>query len=225
VIEQRKDAMYNTLINFMRKDYPDALEKAYEFFFEEENPEDFMMGTALELVFVNFEDWLLCDYRSKKGIGVMEMYLSNNDVDGEYREMLEAMKASVISLYEVSAVYGGLKLKDLLLEEEISFDKNPLPQLQAGSVFATRLIRLKGDNLLGRCVYPFSKRVEERLREDLDQNFKRYKKRKNPEGDLREFLKDEAYIFNTIWIAYLYSEQSGRRGQTKGRQDDGEISG
>jgi hypothetical protein len=202
--EEMRDGLYNSVIGYMRKEQAETLEKAYEFFWEEEYPEDFMSGPPLELGFLNFEDWLVCDYRSQDGTGAIDMYKGGNDVDSDSEDMLQAMKDSLISLFEVISSDGGLRLKDLVLGDKITFDANPLPQLSEGGVFAARLIEPGDGHLLGRCVYPFTKELSGNVTDAIMHNFKRYKKSKNPKGNLRQFLKDESYIFNTIWVSNLF---------------------
>jgi hypothetical protein len=202
--EEIRDKLYNAVMSHMRKELPKEIESAYDFFWEEEYPDEFLSGMPLELAFMNFEDWLVCDYRYPDGTTAIEMFKLKNEVDKDSDDMLSSMRDSFISLYEVISIEDGLGLRDLVLEEEIDFPRNPLPQLEKGSVFAARLIESEGEYLLGRCVYPFTKDVLDDIMDAIDKGFRRYKKHNNPEGERRQFLKDESYTFNTIWISNLF---------------------
>lgn len=192
--------LYTAAIEYVRLNHTDEIDKAYEYFWEEDFPEDFLRGTALEMAFMNFEDWLLCDYRFPETF--IDAYMEANPV-GEDAEVLNAMKNSVISLYEVVSSDGGLRLKDLLLDEEAVIEDGA-PELGAGEMFAARLLDIGGKKVMGLCVYPFGSRVKDIVLKYVDKQFKRYTDRKNPEGTMRQFLKDEAYLFNAIWINGLF---------------------
>lgn len=202
-----RDDLYNAVIEFMRDEHSGMIDEAYEFFWEEEYPEDFLSGTALELGFINFEDWLVCDYAPKEGAGAIDMYMEKNRAEGERREMLLAMKGSFICLYEALPAQGGLGLRDLVLGGETTVE-NDLPHLKEGNVFAARLVPFGGGQVFGRCVYPFTKELTGEITAALIKNFDRYKKHKAPGGDLRRFLKDESYLFNTIWVSNLFRRKA-----------------
>jgi hypothetical protein len=193
---------YNSVVQYARQTHADEIDKAYEYFWEEEYPEDFLSGRALELGFVNFEDWLVCDYRPADGKGLIDRYVEEQRPGPEAVRVLEAMRDSVISLYEVVAGNGAATLRDIALGEDVPIKDERLSGLLPGKVFAARIIDLGGEHVLGRCVYPFADRKEAVLKA-LDSQFQRYLKNKDPEGDMARFIAEESYMFNTIWVSTL----------------------
>lgn len=193
---------YNSVVQYARQNHAEEIEKAYEYFWEEEFPEDFLSGRALELGFVNFEDWLVCDYRAGDGKGFIDRYVDEQKPGAETVRVLEAMRDSVISLYEVEAENGAVALRDIARGKDVPIKDERISGLAPGSVFAARIIDLGGERVLGRCVYPFADRKEAVLTA-LDSQFQRYLKNKNPEGDMAGFLVEESYMFNTIWVSLL----------------------
>ncbi len=67
-----KGELFQSVVTFARTKQADLIDKAYEFFWEEEDPQDSFGGTALSLGFINFEDWLVCDYRTEDGNSLID---------------------------------------------------------------------------------------------------------------------------------------------------------
>jgi hypothetical protein len=200
----RLTEQYNEVMDFMRTGNADVIDVGYEFFFEEDDPDEYMGGRALELAFVNFEDWFVCDYIPPRSKHVIDLYREALKPEGEAALLLGAMKDSCISLYKVISVDGGLRLKDMLLDEEVAFPSNPVEGIEPGMVFGARIIRVDGTAYLGRCVYPFTETVMDRVMKSIDATRRRYLKNKNPEGSVRDFLRDESYMMNMVWITNLH---------------------
>lgn len=220
--ENRVIDPFQSVLNYARENHADEIDKAYEYFWEEDYPEDFLTGMALDIAFVNFEDWLIHDYRNRDGDSLIDLYKKDNKVADEESRLLNIMKESLLSLYEIiSQGKEGINLKDLLLGEELVLNDETglmthLHALPPGYIFATRLGCVheftagSGDpaegrcTIMGKCIYPFGPVFKDTVLDSIDSVFKRYKKNKNPKGTMRDFLKDEAYIFNTIWMSNLY---------------------
>ena len=213
-------ALYAEVIAFMRQRHPDLIDAAYDYFWEEEYPEDFLHGMPLELGFFNFEDWLICDWRipedggndssalrfSRTGVTDLCLEETGQGGDREKSEAFGALKRSFISLYEAKTAEGGSAvLDDVFSGRTYTFTKVPFEGLSAGSLFAARVVEFGGGkNVMGGCIYPFPSSMRQVVLDSVGRQFARYKKNKNPEGSLPDFLKDESYIFNTIWTNNLY---------------------
>jgi hypothetical protein len=76
-------------------------------------------------------------------------------------------------------------------------------KIKVGELFATRLIKLNGEIIMGRCVYPFRASLKDEVLRYIDMQFKRYLKNENPSGNIESFLKDASSIFNTIWVTTI----------------------
>ncbi len=75
--------------------------------------------------------------------------------------------------------------------------------LKKGDLFATRLIKINGEVLMGKCVYPFSETMKPDVLKYIDMQFRRYLKNENPSGTMESFLKSQSSVINTIWLTLM----------------------
>ena len=61
--ESLKTDLVSSIIQFVRENHAETIDKAYKYFWDDNTPDEFMGGTALSLGFLNFEDWLIFDYK------------------------------------------------------------------------------------------------------------------------------------------------------------------
>jgi hypothetical protein len=199
--------LFESIMNFARTNHAELIDKAYEYYWEEDDPEDFMGGTALGLAFINFEDWFVCDHRTEDGESIIDMYrdasegLSEDDL-----KALEAMRDSHLSIYEVVASGDQVALKDLVLDEEFTTEHDSLKSLKDGDVFASRFINLDGERVMSRCVYPFSTGAKDHVMENFGIALKRFMKHE-PEGTVRDFIKKYSYTFNILWLDNIFKSR------------------
>lgn len=203
--EQLKTDLVCSVIQFVRENHAATIDKAYEYFWDNNTPDEFMSGTALSLAFLNFEDWLIFDYRVKpdEEETFIDIYLKDRAVKEYEAALLHRLKDSVISLYEVSSVARDKRivLKDLLLESEHTLrDKALTRGLNKGDIFATRLITLDGKTCMSGCVYPYTAADRKTVLTYVEKQFKRYTRNVNPKGSMRDFLKDYGDVLNIIWM-------------------------
>ncbi len=207
--QQTRAGLYGEVISHMRAKHPDIIDAAYDFFWEEEYPEEFLSGLPLELGFVNFEDWFICDYTDPNAGFMTDLYLEDTGQKENAGKVaaMKALKDSFISLYEVKKIApssgGQAELEDVLLGGTLPVSV-PASGMKAGDLLATRVIDLEGRCVMGACLYPFGGAVKKVVLESVSIPFERYRKNKKPGGGLRDFLKDEGYIFNVIWLSGLY---------------------
>ena len=133
----------------------------------------------------------------------IDIYLKNNTLKDDETALLNSIKDSVISLYEVSSVAKDKRivLKDLLMDSEHTLrDKSLTRGLNKGDIFATRLLTLDGKTCMSGCVYPYTADQKKTVLTYVDKQFKRYTKNVNPDGTMRDFLKDYGDVLNVIWM-------------------------
>ncbi|MCK4910986.1 MAG: hypothetical protein KAR83_05070 [Thermodesulfovibrionales bacterium] len=196
---------YAEVTEFARQKYEKAIDTAYDFFWEEEDPMDMMGGSALELGFINFEDWLVCDYRpEEKSPGFIDLFLHSENPSDEIKEVLEKLKVSYISLYEVKKAGNPVVLSDIATgDDDFEVNDEQLSHLEKGYAFAARFIETDGERKIGRSVYPFGIKMKDEILKLINAQFARYKKNKNSEGTMKDFLVDESYAFNMTWMSCL----------------------
>lgn len=200
----------NEISEFIYEHYQEDIQDAFEIFWEEERPEEILQGMMLDIGELNFDDWLTIDYRNPYGESFLELYEKYTELDQKDRSIIDALKVSWISLYEVEAIEEGrMRLRDLLLDTVIIPTWQPSVQLKPGDLFATRFIRLNQEFFMGKCLYPFSSSLKKEVLRYLDMQYKRYLKNENPEGTMASFLKEASSIFNTIWITLMVHRNSG----------------
>lgn len=191
------------VLKYVRDNFHEEIDKAYEYFFEEEYPEDFLKGTALRLAFINFEDWLICDYKIDNKESFIELYIKNNKgLKNTELKVLNEMQNSIISLYEISSL-TPLVIQDIIFDIKLLPPAKVLRKGQIGDLFATRFLKINGRLKMTGCVYPYGKRKEKVLGY-INKQFSRYIKDNKPDLTMRDFLKSHSDLFNIIWISHLY---------------------
>jgi len=202
--ESLKTDLASSIIQFVRENHAETIDKAYAYFWDDNKPDEFISGTALSLGFLNFEDWLIFDYKvndEKKTF--IDIFLETHPLKSGETALLNSIKDSVISLYEVSSVAKDKKivLEDLLMGGEHTLrDKALTRGLNKGDIFATRLLTLDGKTSMSGCVYPYTAAQKETVLTYMDTQFKRYTRNVNPDGTMRDFLKDYGDLLNVIWM-------------------------
>jgi len=205
--ESLKTGLIFRIIQFARDNHAETIDKAYEYFWDENKPDEFMGGTALSLGFLNFEDWLIFDYKVKPyNETFIDIYLKNNTLKDDEASLLRSMKDSVIGLYEVKAVVRDKRtvVKDLLMDGEYTLmDKALTSGLNRGDIFAARLLTLDGKTRMSGCVYPYTVDQKKDVLTYMNKQFKRYIKNVKPDGTMRDFLKDYGELLNIIWMNFI----------------------
>jgi hypothetical protein len=200
--------LFQDIIQYIRLNHTDSIDNAYTYFWDKENPDEFLSGTSLSLGFHNFEDWLVFDYKANEaGESFIDLYIKQKqDLDQETIGLLGRAKASVLSLYEVVSVSKDKRvhLRDLLLEEEIELKEKSLTRgLNKGDIFATRIMKLDKMDRMGSCVYPFVQSQKKQVLAYVSRQFGRYIRNVKPDGAMRDYLKDYGDVFNIVWMNFF----------------------
>jgi len=203
--EALKTELVQSIINYVRKNHADAIDKAYAYFWDEKNPDEFLTGNALYIGFVNFEDWLIFDYKTNNnGETFIDLYIKNSTgLKDDERTLLNKIKGSLSSLYEAVSVSKDKRvlLKDLLIGGEISLKEKALTKgLKKGDIFATRLLPIDKGHAMSGSVYPFRAEDKKTVLEYVNRMFRRYTKNENPNGTMKDFIKDYGDVFNMAWM-------------------------
>jgi len=205
-------SLFQKIIHYIRVNHSDVVDKAYSYFWDNENPDEFMGGTALSLGFHNFEDWMVFDYKvNEEGETFVDLFIKDRkDLPEDSVDLLQRAKNSCLRLYEVASVSKDkhLLLKDILFDKEITLrDKSLTSGLNKGDLFATRLLKLDGRDMMSGCVYPYLAGQKKQVLAKIDKQFKRYVRNVKPDGTLVDYLKDYGDIFNLIWMEFIGTPQ------------------
>lgn len=205
-------SLFQEIIHYIRVNHSDVVDKAYAYFWDNENPDEFMGGTALSLGFHNFEDWMVFDYKvNEEGETFVDLFIKDRkDLPEDSVDLLQRAKNSCLRLYEVASVSKDkhLLLKDILFDKEITLrDKSLTSGLKKGDLFATRLLKLDGRDMMSGCVYPYLAGQKKQVLAKIDKQFKRYVRNVKPDGTMVDYLKDYGDIFNLIWMEFIGTPQ------------------
>ncbi len=206
--EDIKTGIARIIMEGARDRHTETIDKAYEYFWDSHHPDEFLSGAALELGFLNFEDWFIYDYKANEfGETFLDLYAKDNDcLSSEESSVIAKMKESVLSLYEVASVSRDKRvlLKDLLLGGEVPLREKMLTRgLNKGDLFAARMLELDGKHVMSGSVYPYMQSQKKRVLNYVEKQYARYKRHIKPEGTMREYLKDYGDIFNLVWLELL----------------------
>lgn len=190
------------VMQYARMNHDNFIDEAYDYFWEEDDPTEMIGGIALELGFMNFEDWFICDYAPKEGTPIIDRFIEDFKPDEKSLAMLKAMRDSGLRLYETANVGGKMVFKDVLLGGEYAPTNSALPPLNEGDVFAARLIGSGQDKMMSRAIYLFTKDLKDKVIELVNSQHKRYQ-RKSAGASMQEFLDSETYLFNMIWASLI----------------------
>jgi len=200
-------ALFQDIVQHVRINHAEVIDKAYSYYWDGENPDEFLAGTALSLGFHNFEDWMVFDYKvNEEGETFVDLFVKSQKLSDDAASLLRRAKDSVLSLYEVSSVAKDKRvlLKDVLLDREVDLrDKAMTQGLKKGDLFSTRILNLDGKDVMGGCVYPYLSSQKKQVLAYIGRQFKRYTKNVRQNGSMKEYLKDYGDVFNLIWMNFI----------------------
>ena len=211
--EDLKSQLFQSVIEWIRTNHAETIDKAYEYFWDEESPDEFLKNTSLALGFINFEDWLMFDYKANEQKETfLDLYVKDNKgLKEEELDIVRKVKGSVLSLYEVLSVSKDKRvlIKDLLMGDEFSLREKALTRgLKKGDIFATRLLNLDGNTVMSGCVYPYTADKKENALNSINKQFKRYVKNVDPKGTMKDYLRDYGDVFNLLWMRFILDESA-----------------
>lgn len=200
--------LFHDIIQYVRVNHTEAIDKAYSYFWDGETPDEFLSGGALMLAFHNFEDWMVFDHKiNEEGDTYIDLFIRDTkDLDDRTVALLRRAKDSVISLYEVTSVSKDKRvlLKDILLDREAELKEKSLTQsLNIGDLFATRLFKLDSIDVMSASVYPYNTSQKKEVLAYVDKQFKRYIRNVKQDGTMQDYLKNYGDVFNLIWMNFI----------------------
>ena len=192
------------LLKFFKRNYEHTLDDARLLFWGDFDPDKHLDDATFNIASQNFWEWVIHDFivdreNDKK---LIDLYMEKTRViSADEHKVLNMMRNSVISLYEVQEVFPekGLLLKDLLLGGEYDVkEKAATRSLSRWDIYATRLLYIDGEYIMSGSVYPYPVKQKERILEDIHAEFEDYRQ-DYPDGAMDDFLKRESGIFNFYW--------------------------
>jgi len=204
--ESIKQRLIQEILAFAKRRFGDYIDDAYDYFWDEFDPERNLSDELFRFSDINFWEWLVHDWipDEEDGKTLIGHFKENNKrLTMEELRVLDIMNNAVISLYEVQNVFfeKGLLLKDLLIGGEYDvMEKMATRSARKWDIFAGRLLHLDGKYILSGAVYPYPVRQKEGIIKTINKWFKEYKK-DYPDGTMDDFLKSEGDMFNFFWYS------------------------
>lgn len=201
--ETIKQRLVQDILRLAKGKFVDRLDEAYDYFWSDFDPEEYLTADYLQSADINFWEWVVHDWvPDDDGKALIDYFIEGNkNLSPDELKILNMMNHSVISLYEVQEVFPekGLILKDLLMGDEYDVrEKMATRSLRKWDIFATRLIHLDGRYIMSGCVYPYPVNQKESIINYINDTFEGFRK-DYPDAAIDDFLKSEGDIFNFHW--------------------------
>jgi len=199
------EELFQSVIEYIRKEHEKEIDEAYDYFWEEEDPEEMLGGTGLAMGFHNFEDWMVCDYINKETQkSFIDHYIETKSPSEGEAKALSLMKDSYISIYEVKSIGDSVTLNNVATGDDITISDDRLKTLSIGDMFGARVLDLGDGPFLTSAIYPFGNKFREHVMKHLEAMYNRYAKHCEGEKCMEDFLKQESYTINTVWVTCLF---------------------
>jgi hypothetical protein len=196
------------VLAFSRQQFPETVEGAYDQFWAGFDPREKLEDEALELAEINFWEWFIHDYQvPEEGyMTPIELYEKGGGrLDPERIAVLEKMRKSVLSLYEVAEVLPekGLLLNDLFLGGTYAVrEKLGTSGIGKWDILAVRLIFLDDVYAISGAIYSFPRPARAALLKQLVALYNKYRTGA-PDGSRADFLKLFGDYFNRSWCVQM----------------------
>jgi len=199
-----RSKLVQDLLKFFNRNYGHTLDDARFLFWGDFDLEEHLDDATFDIASQNFWEWIVHDFVVDEDSDrtLIDLYMENTRViTADDHKVLNMMKNSIISLYEVQDVFPekGLLLKDLLLGGEYDVkEKTATRSLSRWDIYGTRLLYIDGKHIMSGSVFPYPVKQKERVLQDIHSEFEGYRK-EYPDAAMDDFLKRESAIFNFYW--------------------------
>lgn len=203
-----RDGLIHEILTFAKKRFGDYIDDAYDYFWDDFDPEKELDKELLQFSDVNFWEWVTYDWVPDENDGrtLIEHFIeSNKRLIPDELKVLKTMNKAVISLYEVQEVFPekGLLLKDLLMGGEYDIrERLATRSAKKWDIFAARLLHLDDKYIMSGCIYPYHIEKKERILTNINEIFEDYKEECSG-ASMDDFLKAEGDIFNFFWYEII----------------------
>jgi len=203
-----RSELVRKVLAFSHERFPEAIETAHELFWRDFDPEAELKGESLQAAETSFWEWFIHDFQiEEEGYATpIELYEEGPMVlDPERIGMLERMRKTVLSLYEVADVLPekGLLLNDLFRGGQSTVrERLGTRGLRKWDIITARLISVDGVDVISGGIHPFPRSAKRELLESLEKMYCKYGKRA-PEDSRTDFLKLFGYYFNRFWCGLV----------------------
>ena len=222
-----KKRQVDAILTYLSKEHREAIEDAYEIYFDEFDPEEHLDGGLLNMAMINFWDWVvsdaLADYDDPdSATTLLDHYIEDHrqQLTADELSVLDRLRNSHISLYEVVEVYPeeGLVFEDLLLGGSTKVrERTATRYLNKWDIVAVRLLEIDGEQVMSGSIYSYHRHRKDKLIEELKDDFELLRD-ENADMSEREMLKVNGDLFMYYWYEPLLYPEAPRIETTGGEQ-------
>jgi hypothetical protein len=211
-----KKRQVDAILTYVSKEHREAVEDAYEIFFDEFDPEEHLDDGLQNMAIINFWDWVvsdaLADYNDPDNLTtLLDLYIDDNReaLSDDDMSVLRKIRNSHLSLYEVAEIYPeeGLLFEDLLLGGSFNVrERTATRYLNKWDIIAVRLLEIDGEQVMSGSIYSYHRHRKAKLIEELNDDFALLRD-ENTRITMREMLKENGDLFMYYWYEpLLYPE-------------------
>lgn len=211
-----KQRQVDAVLTYLSAHHREAIEDAYEVFFDEFDPEEHLDGGLQNMAMINFWDWVvsdaLADYDDTDSrTTLLDHYIEDHRAQLTVDELnvLNKLRDSHLSLYEVAEVYPeeGLVFDDLLLGGATKVrERTATRYLNKWDIVALRLLEIDGEQVMSGSIYSYHRHRKDKLIDELKGDFELLRD-ENADMTVREMLKENGDLFMYYWYEpLLYPE-------------------
>lgn len=177
-----KKKLIKEILSFFKRYYSYSLKEALKYFWPELEEQKQLPKEISETGGINFYEWIIFDWTPEEDENtVIDFFMKKNSEKLSIDELkvLNVMRKSVLSLYEVQEVFPemGLLLKDLLLGGEyLVRERLASRKLVKWDIFATRLLYVDGKYIMSGSIYYYPREIRTSIIKHLNKEFKEWKK-------------------------------------------------
>ncbi|MBS3908325.1 MAG: SEC-C domain-containing protein [Actinobacteria bacterium] len=222
-----KQRQVDAILTYLSKRHREAVEDAYEVFFDEFDPEEYLDDGLRNMAMINFWDWVVSDAPAdyddpESGTTLLDFYIDENrkDLAEDDLRVLDKLRNSYLSLYEVAGVYPeeGLLFEDLLLGGSCRVrERTATRYLNKWDIIAVRLLEIDGEWAMSGSIYSYHRHRKEYILDELKGDFELIAC-EHPDLTMREFLKENGDLFNYFWYEPLLYPELPRIETSSGEQ-------
>ncbi|MDP2210654.1 MAG: SEC-C metal-binding domain-containing protein [Candidatus Aquicultor sp.] len=222
-----KKRQVDAILTYLSKQHREAIEDAYEVFFEEFDPEEHLDGGLQNMAMINFWDWVvsdaLADYDDPDNrTTLLDLYIEDNreQLTGDDLSVLGKLRNSYLSLYEVAEVYPeeGLFFEDLLLGGSFSVrERTATRYLNKWDIIAVRLLEIDGEWAMSGSIYSYHRHRKAKLIQEFKSDYELLKG-DYPDFTMRDSLKENGDLFMYHWYEPLLYPEPPQLATSSGEQ-------
>ncbi len=191
-LEKLKNQIEEDVLEFMlQPKFKKDIKKARECFYEKRK-----YVNKGQKIYIDFNLWLIYDYRLDNGMTFLESYFEMNKkyLQKEKKELIIKKIDSFLGLYELKEIHNNQALfEELFTKDKIYTDTFQAKKLEIGDFILSRCIDFEGSNVLIDIRAYIPNLFKNVIEKGMIYKYEEYKN-KHPYGEWKQFLKQNSLL-------------------------------